>query len=58
VVVSDLNDASGDAQPNTDAEEHQLTVEPTPIPTSPDRFGHLIERRDDLDFPITRDDPF
>ena len=28
-----------------------MTAKPTPIPTSPDRFGHLIERRDGLDFP-------
>src|SRR6478752_7414390 len=34
VDLSDLKDASGDAQPCTDAEEHQLTAKPTPIPTS------------------------
>ena len=51
MVVSDLKDASGDAQSYTDAEENQLTEKPTPIPISPDRFGRLIERRDGLDFP-------
>ena len=28
-----------------------MSVKSTPIPTSPNRFGHLIERRDGLDFP-------
>jgi len=28
-----------------------LSLKPAPIPTSPDRFGRLIERRDGLDFP-------
>ena len=28
-----------------------MSLKPAPIPTSPDRFGRLIERRDGLDFP-------